>query len=1218
MLLVQRIAVTVAWVGGVAVGLAAIDWLLRLPGTVRLVLLVAGLGVLAYASWTYLRPALRFRPGLTELALRAERLFPAVAGRLASSVEFALSGIAGTNPLAARSVVDTERRLSGESLGRLMSPSRTWRDAVICLAVLSLIAGIAWADPAAAQTGLARLLAPYGSAQWPARTGVESLMREVVPDIGVHPRGQALPLRAMVTKGQPDHVSARYRLQIDGRFGPWTSIVLTDQGNGVHERLVDTTAEAIELYFETQDARTEREHITLAAPPAVRRAVLTTTPPSYAAEWFQPLQADLGPGLDDRAVTDTPSLIGSAVKLVLELNKPIPAPQDPAGLARILGWEGGEPPSCTVDPHQGNLWTLSWRLAQTRSLSLTLTDEYGLRNTEPIGYQVLAVEDRLPTVTIMQPESDEPVLASAVIPLVTEARDDVAVSSLGVEAIRQVVDVHDAAPNWQRSQWFHTPTATLVEELDLAALDPAEGEVILLRGVAEDVFELDGLRHPEVRSPPRRLRVISEMDMAQRLRRELGAVRQNAIRIEARQAELEDDVIAGGPQPGVERAQAQIGERIAAQREAVRGIVDRIALNRLDDQQLANLIAQSGDLLDYAGRAANKATEAVEQRQRQMTETPAGGRGQARPGAGAEARSGRAAPGGDADQAEAPRDRPAPDHADQEPRGRNDVDGQDPDLRAGELEDDLGLREPAEEDRPVVEAQREVRQELADLITLLDRDEDTWVATRRLEELMDSQTAMQAETAEVERRTLGRTWDELTAGEQSELERMAEQQSDLAEQARQLIEDLRRRAGDLQEADQQAASAMRTAAESGEQRELSRDMDRAAQRVQQNQMRNARNSQQAARQTMQDMLKEIRDTTRASAQELLRRLASLIESIDRLVLVQTGELDALARVIDMGDFSGRDRSMIRLNQNTQAVATEARTAGQEARRIARVLDRAADAQGAAVIALRAFPVQGADAQAAEDRSLQLLREAADLARELEQTVEERELMRQRGEVIAAYRELAERETALRTSTIELAEQGELDRRRLIEARGLGRNQEEIRTGLDELRAATRELQESVAFSQVHGMIDGWARRVAEALSDGELSEDVTDRQQRIADSIGRLIEAIEGLIVPPGEFAQSRGGGGQSGQQGQMPLIPPIAELMLLRGMQEQIYQETTDVDGRIGLEPAGRLERLNELGRQQRELLEVGEQMAEALRQPEPPMPGDVPQIPPPPDQQP
>ena len=211
--------------------------------------------------------------------------------------------------------------------------------------------------------------------------------------------------------------------------------------------------------------------------------------------------------------------------------------------------------------------------------------------------------------------------------------------------------------------------------------------------------------------------------------------------------------------------------------------------------------------------------------------------------------------------------------------------------------------------------------------------------------------------------------DELTPQQRSELDRIEERQRDLADQARQAIEDMRRRADDLQDADPQSAAAMKSAADTGEQRELPREMDNAADRVDQNQMQMAQTSQQAARQTLQRMLDDIRDTKRARAEELIRRLASLIESIQRLITVQENELVALEIAKAESDFGGRDRAMIRLNQNTQSVAVEARTAGQEARRIARLLDRAADAQGASVIALRNRPVDAGTAHPPSNLSL---------------------------------------------------------------------------------------------------------------------------------------------------------------------------------------------------------------------------------------------------------
>ena len=1194
LLVAQRASGIVAWVFGLATALIALDYLLRLPGAVRFGLLLGAAVGLGYAVWRYLRPALRFWPSMTQLALRVEQAIPAVAGRLASSVEFAAAGLDETNVLAARSVQETQRRLAGESVTGVSRGARTWRDISIMLVVLGVVMTLGLMNRDAAAIGLHRLLAPFGATQWPARTEVTSLMTQVVGDRHVHPRGRALPLRAEVTKGDDDQrVEAQFRLRTGGRFGSWQRIVLTHQGGKIHERLVDSSADDIELYFETEDYRSTTERIKLVPAPAVVRASLGVTPPSYAAPWFAPTHAELGPGFDERAVTESPSLVGSDLVLTLQFNKPIPMPTDDQALAETLGWKDGRLPSCVAEAGSPQRWTLRWRLAGTRTLNLHLTDEYGLSNVELIAYRIEAVEDHPPSVTILEPQSDEPVLRTAVVSLVTEARDDVAVSSVSLEARVQPAGEREAPKQsvWETERSANTPTARLEAQLDLGTLQVDVGDIVLVLGAGEDVYEVDDQRHPAARSPVRRLRVISELDLAVQLRRELGVVRQNAIRIETRQAELQDDVIEDGMQPGIDRAQAQIAERVASQRDIVDLLNQRMDVNRLDDEQLGQLLEQVGDLLDYAGRAANQALEEIQRRQSE--------RGRAdEPGV----------PGArEADSVDQPRPGEAGRGDERASEPRDDTEERDVPIDDFDRGDAVEVREPANADRPIVEAQQEVREELADLITLLDRDEDTWVATRQLDNLLQEQTQLEADTAALGRQTLGRSPDELTTRQRSELDRIEELQRDLADQARQAIEDMRRRADGLEDADPQSAAAMKSAADTGEQRELPREMDNAADRVDQNQMQTAQASQQAARQTLQRMLDDIRDTKRARAEELIRRLASLIESIHRLITVQENELVALATAKAQSDFGGRDRAMIRLNQNTQAVAVEARTAGQEARRIARLLDRAADAQGASVIALRDRPVDWAAAQEAENRALELLQEARQLAEHLQEEAEQREVLRQREELIAAYRAFAERQVAVRSDAVELAQHEKLDRRQLVEARRLSRAQDEIRRGLDDLRAQTSELSDSLVFAHVHALMDRLSGRVSEGLLNGDVGVEVTDRQQHIADSIGRLIKALEELLQPPDEFAQQPAGGGGGG--GQPRLIPPVAELRLLREMQEQVYNQTRDIDTRSDLEPARRRERLTELSTHQRELLDIGREIAESLQgggRPANPPPGE------------
>lgn len=1149
MLLTQRVSVLLAWTVGVIVALIAFDYALRLPATFRLVLLLLGLGAFVAAVWQYLLIAFRFAPSLTQIALRLERFLPNVSGRLASSVEFSLSGVDRDNPLAARSVHDTEMLLAGGSFREAINPKRTLRDIAIMLGVVIMSLTFALTNPATAQTGLARLFIPFGDVAWPARTGVESLMHEVIRGGGVHPRGQALKLRAQVTRGPEDQrITARYRLMDGGQFGQWQQAVLTRQGQtAVHERLIESSAERIELSFHTADDATDREHVDIVPPPDVSRAALVVEPPAYARQWVGKYEQEMGPGIDNRAVTDVPSLVGSTIELRLTLNKPLPVPADDANdenwLRTTLGWGDSPLPAFAIDSEDAAIWRVRWLLEQTQTISLDLVDEYNLRNPESITYRINAVEDQPPTVTITTPESDRTVLRTALVPLTADAQDDVALHELSLRADRRPGNDMDAEliRLWTQNEAVNASSGTLNTQFDLNKHDIEVGDHLIITATATDHYATNDEPREPVVSSPRRLRVIDEIEFASQLRRELSNVRRDAIRIESAQHDLQESIIEDGPQPGSERSQAQIADRIAAQQEAIDGIAEQMRMNRLDDAQLESLLDQSQDMLDFAGRAAERAADAIaERRERQRAE-----------------------------------------------RNRDDAED-DPDDRAP--------GEPAEADREITQAQQEVRDELEDLIALLDRDEDTWVVTRKLESLREEQRQLERQTEELSRRTLGQSLEDLPEADLSELDRIAQRQRVLRDEARQLLEDLRRRAEAMQEIDPQSSSGMRTAAETGEQRELDREMDQAADQVDQNRLRNAQAGQQGAAETLDRMLRDIEDSQRARAQELLRRLASLIESIERLIHVQENEIAALARAENTDDYSGRDRAMIRLNQNTQSVAGEARNAGQEVRRIARLLDRASDAQGAAIIALRTDPIEHVNAFEAEEHSLELLREAHELAEQLQEETQDAETRRQRQELIEAYRELAERQIALREDTVELKGIEELDRRQLIESRRLGTAQHELRNDLADLKTRVRELAESTVFKHVHRRLDSWLSEVSDRLLDGDVTITVTDRQLQIAQSIGRLIEALEETMVPPDDFDADSGGDG-GGQQAQ-PLIPPVAELRLLRGIQEEIYNHTRRLDTRDDMDDAQRRLRLREIGREQRELREIGQELLDQLQQ--------------------
>ncbi|MCA9296042.1 MAG: hypothetical protein KC983_05980, partial [Phycisphaerales bacterium] len=404
--------------------------------------------------------------------------------------------------------------------------------------------------------------------------------------------------------------------------------------------------------------------------------------------------------------------------------------------------------------------------------------------------------------------------------------------------------------------------------------------------------------------------------------------------------------------------------------------------------------------------------------------------------------------------------------------------------------------------------------------------------------------------------------------------------------------ELRDRAESLEDVDPESANGMRRAASTAEQRGLGRDMEQASERVESNQSRAAQEAQASARQTIARMLEDIEESRRAQADELMRRLASLVESIERLIVVQENEISSLARAIEEQSFVGRDRAMIRLNQNTVGVAAEARAAGSDARRIARLLDRAADAQGAAVTALRAQPLNAELAHDSEERALEQLKEAKSLAEQLEEETQENEMNRLREEIQDAYRAFIERQITIRDEALALAEHDELSRRQLMDARRLGASENELRRDIAELRDTTREILDSIVFSHTHDLIDNWAQVTADALGDGKVGVDVTDDQMLIADSLRRLMEALDEDKSPPSEFAEESDMGGGGGGESQPQLIPPVKELKLLRGLQEQVYNQTKSLDSRSDLTEGQLRERLRSIGLHQRELLDLGAEM--------------------------
>src|SRR5690606_9416850 len=148
----------------------------------------------------------------------------------------------------------------------------------------------------------------------------------------------------------------------------------------------------------------------------------------------------------------------------------------------------------------------------------------------------------------------------------------------------------------------------------------------------------------------------------------------------------------------------------------------------------------------------------------------------------------------------------------------------------------------------------------------------------------------------------------------------------------------------------------------------------------------------------------------------------------------------------------------------------------------------------------------------------------------------------------------------RAAAAPYAERDRLDRRARAELRGVADQQRAVAAELERIRTQTRGLTESGVFDLAHRRMESDANTAAESLGRGEAGAAVAMRMQAVEETLRELVAAWTRRPQNEQEFDQQQAGGGsgggaQGGEQG--PLVPPLAELRLLRALQAQVAAAT-------------------------------------------------------------
>lgn len=1150
----------VAVIVPVMIVLALVDWALNLPGWLRLVIGLFVVVECVYWLSTRLYRAVSFCPGIGELALRAERMYPQLAGVLASSVELqARSGSddATFGPYRAAMVDMTlghaRNLLQGVRLTRLIDLSSISRWSVMSLLTLVVLCAALFYAPGMSRTAMARWLTPLGPTQWPRKV----IMEDATP-ADVCPVDAPVRLVTLIQRGHEPGMRVRvsYRLtDAEGQAGPRQQALMTEQntghvadsGSASFERLIDLPPVVVrtinslpdgrgelEYTFQAGDGQTTTERITLVARPSVTSLKATIDPPVYAAGLVSPQSAAMHE--QSGQIATASALVGSRVQLEVILNKPITMTQTGLatalpGLIESIGSENVVIKEQSASTPKRARFTAVFTLTDTFSTRVHVTDSHGLENLSQRRYRIEAIEDGPPSVSITEPVADEAVLASATIDVVAAAQDDVGLERL--ELIGSIIHhatggepVEQKLPTLSEHSGRQLTLGTQAS-MDLSTMELRAGDTLVLHGVVRDIYELNNQRHEPVRSSPRTLRIIDEPTLVAQIRSELAGLRQQVVRLEQTQQRIQSEQPPSITQP----QQEQVTQRLDAQSSLLERLEDRIQRNRLDDQPMREMIRQADGLVRQAHQ---KSTDAAS-RLREADERP--------------------------------------DVAD-------------------------SLEEAAHGD------QKAVRQTLSELADLLDQGRDVLTLKLKLQQLKTQQESLATDTRELLPQTIGQEPDQLSDSERERLKDLRQRQDDLADQARDLTRQMQLTADALarqgeRDQDRAAAEALAETAAISQRQGLEGSMSQSSESMQRNQLSQAGQQQGAAMDTLDRMLKEMGSQERRRQAILKRRLQELSALIRKLIKRQTAHALELNQSVADG-VAALEPGQVSIRRATMGAQQEA-GGSTETAEVRSQLVEAVREQGAAVGALRIG--DSPPALTAERRAVDHLESALDELNKLTEDKAAQEAQQQRQKLRDAYERHAKRQDELRESVQQVTHDGPMDRQRRASLVGLAGGQSELQRAIAE---TGKEVGETLVFEHMHGQVGAASSRVVSTLRRGVGDVAVLSDQRSIASTLRAMAEALK---EDPSDnpFSSSGGGGGGEGG-GSNPAVPPLAELKLVRGLQSVIYDQTREVENSRNAQPDQPMkQKMLELSTRQRELSSLGKRLIDQMKQQQNPLTPDA-----------
>lgn len=1114
------------------------------------------LTVWALASYRFLWRPWRARLTPINVAQRLEKRFPVLADRLASSIGFLSQPEddprSGSAQLRRAVIHETATAVDALDLNEALDARRTKRALAVGLSLVAIAFVFALVRPELARVGVRRLALPFGADLWPQHTHLG--FRERVDRVAV---GQ--PFEAQVIDAQgaklPAEIWIEYRqARPDGSFAVERQSLTASGDVAIAHRDRVTRPFAYRASGGDDNSMPWNE-VQVLEPPVIDDLSLTLHYPAHTGWPNAPSERHI------RALEGTKVAIAGRATKAIRAARVV---ADGESIPLVIGADGRSF-SLAADAEK------PFVVAKSGGYLVELEDAQGLVGGRDARYELRAVADLEPTVSIDAPAANTFATPNAVVPLKITVSDDLAIKAIELVYLRSdksqageqreiVYHGPEAPPTVENKQAVETAPVDrgerrqVEERWELAALGLAPGSELTLHAEASDYRPAIG------RSTPRHISIVAPHELEQRLEERHGKLLAELTRVLKLQQSSRAQVSATTIQAQqVGRFEAADLDRLQAAATGQRQ-VDRALTNR--EEGLRSQVA--GILADIENNQLDNPE--IKRRTQAVADEIAG----------------------------LERERlPRIDRA----------------LTAAEKSARLAHERP-ESNGEVLAKLKEAGREQDQVIMTLERllgELSQWDNQRRivgeLNELAQDQRRLFDRANELGRKTVSKDLAQLAAQEQADLQKLAAEQHELARRLDAAQQNMQRAKERLEADEPLTAQAIDDALARGQADATSGTMREAGAGIEENQIGQATVAQQQAEESLREMLDIMSNRREHELARLVKKLREAEQELAQLRDEQAKlqkKMDAAAKLPQ----AERQRELERL-------ARRQRELEEQAARMSRKLQRL-DAQRSSNSLASAGEKMGAAGQQGEQGAGEQAADSSAQAKsDLDQAQAELAQRRREAEQDLALEQLAKMEQALEslrdrqqaalgeTARLEGLRQssGQLTRAQAQSVLVAAQNQSDLAT---ESLALAKRLSAAEAFALA---LDGASREMSSAaalLRKQDTGATTSGRQQLAVRRLEQLLAALSPDSSEDSAQSQGAGGGGAgggAGAGGQGEQIADVAQLKLLRLMQEELNERTLAL-ARTGaaperLTPAQR-EEFAWLGEQQGKLADVVRNLAQ------------------------